>query len=77
MLSSFYDFGGQFGSGSGFDPIQGFQVIANELLVEAGGRNAFAPFGGLPITGRIRSEDFVDQVNVAILIEAEFELSIR
>ena len=60
----------------GLVPVEGFQVVAHELLVEA--RRAGAgcvPIGG-PETRRVRCQHLVDEHQLAVGVEGELELGV-
>ena len=69
------DVGGEHGAGWGFVPVEGFEVVADELLVEAGLATAGGVLVGGPEARGVGGEDFVyeDQPSVA---HAELELGV-
>src|SRR5258706_337067 len=58
-------------------PVQGLQVIAHELLVEARWTNARFVRGHRPEARGIRRQCLIDEKQLACLVDAEFELGIR
>ena len=69
--------GGRSGAGGILVPVQRFEIVAHELLVET--RRADAGFvgGHRPEARRIRRQHFVDQDQIAGLVGAELELGVR
>ncbi len=63
------------GGGWGFIPGEGFQIIADELFIEAGGADAEAVFGLRPEPGGVWGEALVNEDDL-VVPEAEFEFGI-
>src|SRR5262245_1292418 len=59
-----------------FVPANGFEVIAHELLVEAGLRTAGPVRIRRPIARRVRGHHLVDEKQLARLVHAELELGV-
>ena len=57
---------GEFGAGRGFVPVEGLEVIADELLVEAGLAFAGGLEVGRPEAGGVGGEHFVDEDEFAL-----------
>src|SRR5574343_1584132 len=70
------DVGREFGAGGDFAPVQGFQVVADVLLVVGRRVLAFFVLVGGPEAGGVRGQGFVDQVQGAGCVDAEFELGV-
>ncbi len=65
------------GRGRGlFVPVDGFEVVADELFVEGGLWASGFVAGGGPVAGAVRGENFVAEGDVAV-DEAELELGVR
>ena len=66
----------QFGAGRGFVPLQGLQVVPDELLVKARRADPRTVLISRPETGRVRCQHLVYQVESAGRVLAEFKLGI-
>ncbi len=66
----------QLRGGRGLVPVQGFEIVADELLVETGGAAAGAVLVLRPEAGGVRGEHLVDQMQPAVRVQAELELGI-
>ena len=65
----------QFRRGWSFIPVEGFEVVADKVLVEAWGIGACDPGVRWPETGRVGREALVDEDH-AIISNAEFKLRV-
>src|SRR6056297_803741 len=57
-------------------PVEGFEVIPHELLVEAWRAGAEAPVRDRPETGTVGRQDLVDQKQMTLFVKSEFELGV-
>ena len=68
---------GEFWTGGGFVPVvECFQVVANDLFVEAGGGGADYILGSVPVAGRVGGEDFVYKIDGSVFVGSEFEFGV-
>ena len=67
----------QGGRGRRLVPVEGFEIVADELLVEAGRIAAEHVVGFRPEAAGIRGQDLVDQDDLAVVEFAELELGVR
>src|SRR5207248_5817651 len=70
-----YHFVGERGCGRLFVPMDGFEIVADVLLVEGGLRAAGVVGCGGPVAGGVRSEDFVSEKD-GVAKQAELKLRV-
>ena len=76
LHGSFNNFWWQEWAGCLFVPVQCFQVVTYKLFVKTGWAGTGFPAVLWPETGRIRCQDFIHQVQLAIVVETKLKLGI-